>query len=166
MATLLRSLESEGIMKFTSEDLLKAMGLKVGQTVCVDNSMNFFITERNDVMFENLRSHSMISIEKFIEYAINYDYIIIQPKPTLTEDEKVILRNLGKKWKWIARDNYEQVGLENHLCLFEHKPNKNTYWFEVSEGNTEYLSFDCYNHLFKFIKWEDEPYSIEELLGE
>ena len=144
-------------MKFTSEDLLKAMGLEVGQTVCVDNSMNFFITERNDVMFENLRSHSMISIEKFIEYAINYDYTIIQPKPTLTEDEKVILRNLNKRYKYINREEY------GGLRVSETKP-----IYSKSMKEYYYNGFDTfiYDNLFQFIKWEDEPYSIEELLKE
>ena len=130
-------------MKFTSEDLLKAMGLKVGQTVCVDNSMNFFITERNDVMFENLRSHSMISIEKFIEYAINYDYTIIQPKPTLTEDEKVILRNLPKYIINIYRDRAQN--------LF------------VGSNDGSYTRI-YYQHMFDFIKYGESPYLIKELL--
>ena len=144
--------------KFTSEDLLKAMGLKVGQTVCVDNSMNFFITERNDVVFENLRSHSMISIEKFIEYAINYDYTIIQPKPTLTEDEKVILRNLPLDCGyWITRDS------DNNLIGSEKEPK------EYKKGKWNYtnqwFSIIPFEHLFQSIK-VGEKYSIEELLKE
>ena len=77
-----------------------------------------------------------------------------KPKPTY--DEKIILRNLPKKYKWIARD---KNGL---IFLFSKKPSKCDYsWIGYND-----IAFPYY-HLFQFIKWEDEePYSIEELLGE
>ena len=37
-----------------------------------------------------------------------------------TEDEKVILRNLDKKFKWIARDN------DNYLYIYQSKPEKSS----------------------------------------
>ena len=75
-------------------------------------------------------------------------------KPKLTEDEKVILRNLPKKYKWIARD---KSGL---IFLCSKKPSKCNYsWIGYND-----IAFPYY-HLFQFIKWEDEePYSIEDLL--
>ena len=75
-----------------------------------------------------------------------------KPKPTY--DEKIILRNLPKKYKWIARD---KNGL---IFLFSKKPSKCDYsWIGYND-----IAFPYY-HLFQFIKWEDEePYSIEELL--
>ena len=76
--------------------------------------------------------------------------------PKLTEDEKVILRNLPKKYKWIARDIY------GCLYVYASKPKKGITMWE-SDG----LPMIPFVHLFQFIKWEDvEPYSIEELLGE
>ena len=76
--------------------------------------------------------------------------------PKLTEDEKVILRNLPKEYKWIVRDH---IG---SLWIFENKPNNNIFGWFYSTAST--LPFP---NLFKFIKYEDkEPYSIEELLGE
>ena len=77
-----------------------------------------------------------------------------KPKPQLTEDEKIILRNLPKKYKYIARD---KNGL---IFLFSKKPSKCDYsWIGYND-----IAFPYY-HLFQFIKWEDEePYSIEELL--
>ena len=76
-----------------------------------------------------------------------------EPKPT--EDEKVILRNVPKEYKWIARD---RRGL---IFLFSKKPSKCDYsWIGYND-----IAFPYY-HLFQFIKWEDEePYLIEELLG-
>lgn len=154
-------------MKFTSEDLLKAMGLKDGQTVCVDNTMNFLIYKRgdSDICFENLRSHSVISADKFVEYILDFDYYIIQPKPILTEDENNKLKDLNKKWKWIVRNEWEY-----NIALFTDKPNK---CITHKEDGTwgipmigEYTEMREWNNLFQFIKWEDEPYSIEELSGQ
>ena len=80
--------------------------------------------------------------------------------PKLTEDEKVILRNLPKEYKWIARDE------EGDLAVHNVKPYKSPeFWVSESDIAWEYLV--PFNNLFQFIKWEDdEPYSIEELLGE
>ena len=77
-----------------------------------------------------------------------------EAKPT--EDEKVILRNVPKHYKWIARD---KNGL---ICMYIKKPSK----CEYSWGGCKYMLLPFY-HLFQFIKWEDEePYLIEDLLGE
>ena len=79
-----------------------------------------------------------------------------KPQPKLTKDEKVILRNLPKEYKWIARD---KNGL---IFLYAKKPSKYDYsWIGYNDKAFPYY------HLFQFIKWEDEkPYSIEKLLGE
>ena len=76
--------------------------------------------------------------------------------PQLTEDEKAILRNVPKKYKYIARD---KSGL---IFLFSKKPSKCDYsWIGYND-----IAFP-FGHLFQFIKWEDEePYLIKELLGE
>ena len=75
-------------------------------------------------------------------------------KPELTEDEKVILKNFPKHYEWIARD------INGHLYIYASKPKKGlTIW--VGTG----LPMVSFDHLFRFIKYEDkEPYSIEELL--
>jgi hypothetical protein len=77
----------------------------------------------------------------------------------LTEDERVILRNLDKNWKWIARD---KCGM---LVCYENKPEKLecSWWDRFAP----YETITPFEHLFKFIKWEDDkPYNIEELLKE
>ena len=75
-------------------------------------------------------------------------------KPKLTEDEKVILRNLPKDYKWIARD------LSGMVYIFIERPEKGqAIWYGCGQPMIPFY------HLFNFIKWEDdEPYSIEELL--
>ena len=74
--------------------------------------------------------------------------------PQLTEDEKVILKNIPKKYKYIARD---RSGL---IFLCSKKPSKCDYsWIGYNDIASPY------DHLFQFIEWEDEePYSIEDLL--
>lgn len=83
----------------------------------------------------------------------------ISLKPSLlTEDERAILRNLDKKYDFIARDE------DGDLHIFSKKPEK-----EVDEWNVcgimNYEIFSMFNDIFQFIKWNDkEPYNIEELL--
>ena len=75
--------------------------------------------------------------------------------PKITEDEKVILRNLPKKYEWIARDKCGTI------CAFIDKPHKNGLGWS---GNF-FSVLALFEHLFRFIQWEDEePYSIKELL--
>ena len=84
----------------------------------------------------------------------------ISLKPSLlTEDERVILRNLDKRWKYLARD------LDGELYAFGQKPKKiEDYWGESQDIHTRINILLC-DSLFKFIKFEDnEPYNIEELL--
>lgn len=79
-------------------------------------------------------------------------------KPTLTEAEKIILGNIDKKYKYITRDE------DNDLYIFVDKPIKDNcgMWRGYS-----YKSINMFNSLFKFIEWtDDEPYLIEDLLKE
>ena len=74
----------------------------------------------------------------------------------LTEDEKVILKNLPKMYEWIAKDK------SGRLFLYLIKPLKiGVCW----ESESAELDFSMFGDLFQFIKWEDEnPYNIDELL--
>lgn len=49
------------------------------------------------------------------------------------------------------------------LFLYEEKPQKARYYWTSSKGDIENLI--VFNHLFEYIKWEDElPTLIEDLL--
>ena len=76
----------------------------------------------------------------------------------LTRAEKTILENINKNYKWIARD------YNGTLTVFEEKPFKDKDdGFFIAKGYCAAIS--VFNHLFKFIKWEnDEPVNIKELL--
>lgn len=74
----------------------------------------------------------------------------------LTEDEKIILKNINKDYKWIARD------VDGQLFVYSDKPIKLTNcWGRYAHESPLYV----YSHLFTGVKWEDEePYLIEDLL--
>ena len=114
------------------------------------------------VNLDNYRE-DLTDIEGFMEFDIMKVYkdytcteLLWERKDELklTEDEKVILRNLPKEYKWIVRDH---IG---SLWIFENKPSNDIFGWFYSTAST--LPFP---NLFKFIKYEDkEPYSIEKLL--
>ena len=84
-------------------------------------------------------------------------------KIVLTEDGKTILRNLPKKFKYIARDKY------GDLWIYEYpvEKNKNTWCIPIEYGDADMIEITVFSHLFQFIKWEDEnAYSIEDLLND
>ena len=76
---------------------------------------------------------------------------------TLSEVERVILENVRKDYKWIARNE------NGNLKISSEKLQKSVdFWYTEI---TYYTWFEAFNHLFQFITWEDnEPYNIEELL--
>lgn len=79
-----------------------------------------------------------------------------QEVPPLSEAEYHILKNLSKKWEWVARDK------NGHLFIYTSKPDK-----EKSEWISSYAAsaFYMYDHLFSCVQWEDdEPWEITKLL--
>jgi hypothetical protein len=78
-------------------------------------------------------------------------------KPKLSEAERVILENIPVGFCYIARNK------DGYLAVYYGKPAKGS--AEWNPRGFAYHSLYCFNHLFQFIKWEDEnPYNIEELL--
>ena len=69
-------------------------------------------------------------------------------KPTLTEDERVILRNIGKDYSRIYRNG------EGKIFVYSKRKKAPTY-----------ATVGIFSHLFQFIK-NGEGYNIKELLGD
>lgn len=105
-----------------------------------------------------------VSVEEFVENMFSCEHIEVyggikyinrgsmsywlekECKPTLTEDERVILKNIEKEYTHIGR------GDETYRIVLYIK------------SKDDFKHCWCfYNHLFQFIK-EGEEYSIEELL--
>ena len=80
-------------------------------------------------------------------------------KITLSEVERIILENIDKEYKWIARDECGDLVLH---AVEPHKEYMCNTWIN-DEAEDDILS--PFNHLFQFITWNDEqPYNIEEIL--
>lgn len=69
-----------------------------------------------------------------------------------SEDEKVIARNINKKYRWIARDS------DGGLCIYKEKPKKSGSIWNVRSGGLfdKIETFDGFSYMFKSIKWEDD----------
>ena len=79
-------------------------------------------------------------------------------KPTITSREKNFLDLLLPKWKYIARDN------NNELYIYNEKPTRRDYDWYLNDGIFCRISTMFFGNMFDFIKWEDEkPWSIEDL---
>ena len=102
--------------------------------------------------------YSTLGFNKLIASEI----IKLPKKKEFTDNELYILKNIDKKYKWIARD---KSGL---ICTFVSKPIKTEKlwsdgWSNSNNGES-YASLEAIkNSLFTEIKWEDEePIYIDE----
>ena len=120
-------------------------------------STSFFpLNEFNDDL---KGSHSGLDIVKVYEDYTLKKVLWERKEFVVSTDEKTILRIIPKTFKWIVRSQ------ERCLLLYEEKPQKTRDYWESSLGNVENLM--VFNHLFEYIKWEDElPTLIEDLLKE
>ena len=154
---------------------MKKNDLKHGNAVKLRNGDTMlFCWHFPDEILVNLEGRKFITFDSYrkdltdVDNALEFDIMKVykdytckellweRKDPKITEDEKVILRNLPEKYKWIARD---KNGL---IFLYAKKPSK----CEYSWGGCKYMLLPL-EHLFQFIQWEDnEPYSIKELLKE
>ena len=153
---------------------MKKSDLKHGNAVKLRNGDTMlFCWHFPDEILVNLEGRKFITFDSYrkdltdVDNALELDIMKVykdytckellweRKDPKITEDEKAILKVLLKeKYKWIARDK------NGCLYVYASKPEKViTIW----EGSG--LPMMPFNHLFQFIKWEDEePYSIEDLL--
>ena len=78
----------------------------------------------------------------------------------LSDIERTILSAVYPTYKYIARDE------NGDLCLFKIKPEKyELMWKALGNYDILYCDFSAFNHLFKFVSWDDEkPHQILSLL--
>ena len=137
-------------------DLCKLLGIEEREHFKVNGKDTInFITD-NVLQYKINSYHSKVS-------NLNVNEIItitkLPKKKEFTDDELCILRNIDKKYKWIARDK------SGNLCIFDEKPNKNEeIWDNVIRS--DFIELDCYNSLFNSIQWEDnEPVYIDDYVN-
>ena len=132
-------------------DLCKLLGVEEGEEFKRDDSKIYYkyrvcnnkIQHFDEVL--KIWEYSTLSINALVT-----SEIIKLPKiKEFTDDELCILRNIDKKYKWIARDE------SGSLCIFDEKPKKSEeMWDNVT--HSDFIELNCYNSLFNSIQWEDE----------
>ena len=139
-------------------DLCKIFGVEEGEEFKFDGYEAIYFIQNGYLYFiDSTKKKSILSIND----VVGKNIIKIPKKKNFTDDELYILRNIDKKYKWVARDK------SNNLCIFVEKPNKqNEARMWVNVISTGYIEFHCYNQLFNSIKWEDEePVYIDDYVN-
>lgn len=118
-----------------------------------------FVATHTNIITHNCNMVSMSDCEecdkRFREW-LNAEY---KEPIKLTQTEYHILKGLDGMFKWIARDSADYV-----LSVHADKPTKHSDCWGYRLGRSHGLA--VFNHLFQFIKWEDdEPYLIDDLLN-
>ncbi len=151
--------EEEEMNKFTKSDL------REGDVVMYDNGE--MRTVKGTSLFDCFEPASDLSYydenlihvrETTLDIVEVFRSIWKREEPTITSAEKVLLENVEKKYKYIARNH------DSTLFLFGDKPTKEK-WMWVRALDSYDSSFTIYSHLFPMVKWKDEePWLIEDLL--
>lgn len=146
--------------KFTKSDL------REGDIVMYKNGQIRFVKQDLLLDEERFNSNGLIFYDEELRHNSNETLNIVEvfrsiwkrEEPTITSIERVLLENVEKKYKYIARDH------DLALFIFGESPTKeNMMWFRKPDSYV--ASFTVYGHLFPMVKWEDkEPWLIEDLL--
>ena len=149
-------------------EIAKMLGVEIGEEFTVNqNKKQYAFDDREGLMEKVYKYIWEEPVDGVINSLLLGEYTIqkLPQKPVLTNVERTILENLPKEYKWICRNQ------NNNLILVTKEPfkvsNENSCWNCRNKDNGEntLLRIQAFNHLFQFIKWEDEkPWNIEELL--
>ena len=133
-------------------DLCKLFGVAEGEEFKFEGYEYTYIIKKQFLYILNEDRYSHLEVNDLI----NKEIIKLPKKKKFSDDELCILRNIDKKYKWIARDE------SGSLCIFDEKPKKSEeMWDNVT--HSDFIELNCYNHLFNSIQWEDEePICIDE----
>ena len=143
-------------------DLYKLFGVVEGEEFKIEyndgikDALTFKIKQNN--LYSRLSKDDMYVLSRLeINIIKRIKNIIKLPKKKkFSDDELCILRNIDKKYKWIARDK------SGSLCIFDEKPKKSEeMWDNVT--HSDFIELGCFNNLFNSINWEDEePICIDD----
>lgn len=136
-------------------DLCKLFGVEEGEEFKIDGYADIYFIQNGYLYFIDIDSTGKKSY-LIINDVVGKNIIKIPKKKNFTDDELCVLKNIDKKYKWIARDK------SGNLCIFDEKPNKNEeIWDNVIRS--DFIELNCYNSLFNSIQWEDEePVCIDD----
>ena len=140
-------------------DLCKLFGVEEGEEfkLVSDNSESKYIIVDNilNLVIDNRKPYvSELTINDINAYKLKI--IKLPKKKQFSQDELCVLKNIDKKYKWIARDE------SGSLCIFDEKPKKSEeMWDNVT--HSDFIELGCFNNLFNSINWEDEePIRIDD----
>ena len=133
-------------------DLCKLLGVEEGEEFKIKGYEYTYIIKKQFLYILNEDIYSHLEVNDLI----NKEIIKLPKKKEFTDDELCVLRNIDKKYKWIARDK------SGSLCIFDEKPNKSgEMWNNVIHSS--FIELGCFNNLFNSINWEDEePIRIDD----
>ena len=150
-------------------DLCKLFGVEEGEEFKGDRGVNqprnnTYFVKNNILLYKNEQAGVVIEESNLGINNLNQikEIIKLPKKKQFTDDELCVLKNIDKKYKWIARDKVDRDEYDNYgnLNIYLGKTNKSTVSWLPSD---EYCEFHAYNHLFQSIKWEDEePVYIDD----
>ena len=140
-------------------DLCKLLGVEEGEEFKIEGfGIKYRIyNNRLECYDANFKEwiYSTLGFNKLIASEI----IKLPKKKEFTDNELFILKNVDKKYKWMAKDK------DGLICTFVSKPIKTEkLWSDGWSNGESYASLEAIkNSLFTEIKWEDEePIYIDE----
>lgn len=146
------------------------MGFVLEGKIIYDDGWDNLDIFRNDLTCENTKDGDIIKIydcpiidRRSWNFANNdkslLNLVWERKEFEVSEDEKIILKNIDKVYNYITRDS------NGFLFLYSTKPEKGRIFNVWCAEDTIIGGFSAYTHLFQFIKWEDEePTLIKDLL--
>lgn len=139
-------------------DLCKIFGVEKGEKFKIDGYEAIYFIQNGYLYLIDIDSVKKKSYLNINDVA-GKNVIKLPKKKEFTDDELCVLKNIDKKYRWIARDK------SGNLCIFDDKPNKNEeIWDNVIRS--DFIELNCYNSLFNSIQWEDnEPVYIDDYVN-
>ena len=149
-------------------DLCKLFGVEEGEEFKFCEYGDIYSIQNGYLYFIDINSiekKSYLNIKKShlnINDVAGKNIIKLPKKKEFTDDELFILKNVDKRYKWIAKD---KNGL---ICTFVSKPIKTErFWSDGWSNGSSYASLEAIkNSLFNSINWEDEePVYIDDYVN-
>ena len=100
-------------------DLCKLLGVEEGEEFKLENTnydARVIFKIQDDVLFNGFSGEGLTKSLITLNDISKFTVIKLPKKKQFSQDELCILRNIDKKYKWLARDNNGSV------CIFSEKP--------------------------------------------
>lgn len=141
------------------EKLYDLLGIKVGDKINIKliNGEQSMFNPYTVTMYGLLDKSNNYNNTNLIELILKEKtYEKLPEQIELTNDEKVILRNIDSRFKYIARDR------DNSLYIYEYIPEEDMGVYVRSVGLS--LHLNAFNYLFKNITFDSGVHKISDLL--